>query len=136
MKQMILIMLALLMDFAVPAMAQNKIDALVDNYSAVSTSKFTSAVERNPKTRAVVKVVKVLELSHANVRPFVEAFKAEASRGDFSEHKDGDTLVMTLACRGAKQNRIYMLTAADYYKYEGIRYEHTSCNITIIVKYK
>ena len=124
------------MIFAVPALAQNKIDNLVDNYSSISTSKYTSAVERNPKTRAVMKVVKVLELSYANIQPFVEAFKAEANHGDFCERKDGDALILTLACRGAKNNRIYMLKADDYYRYGGRHANRTACNITIIVKYK
>ena len=136
MKQTILTLLVLLIGFTAPALAQNKIDNLVDHYSAVSTSKYTSAVERNPKTRAVVKVVKILELSYVNIQPFVDAFKAEANRGDFSEHKDGDALIMTLACRGAKSNRIYMLKADDYYRYGGRYNNRTNCNITIIVKYK
>ncbi len=136
MKQTILALLMLLMGFTVPAWAQNKIDTLVDYYSATSTSKYTSAVERNPKTRAVVKVVKILELSYVNILPFVDAFKAEANQGDFSERKDGDALIITLACRGTKSNRIYMLKAEDYYQYGGRSNNRTNCNITIIVKYK
>lgn len=130
------LLLVIWMSIAAPALAQNKIDNLVDNYSAISTSKYTSAVERNPKTRAVVKVVKVLELSYTNIQPFVEAFRAEANHDDFCERKDGDALILTLACRGTKNNRIYMLKADDYYRYGGRHANRTACTITIIVKYK
>ena len=35
------------------AVAQNSIDRMMDNYSSRGTSRFTSAVEREPKTRKV-----------------------------------------------------------------------------------
>ncbi len=131
MKQRLIILLVFLLCTKLTTWAQNRIDNLVDRYSAVSTSKYTSAIERNPKTHAVVKVVKVLELSYTNVSKFVEAFRQEAHSGDFSERKNGDNLIMTLTSRGASCNRIYMLKADDYYTDH-----HTHCNITIIVKYK
>ena len=41
--------------------AQNSIDKAVDEYSSIGKSTFTSAVERDPKTRKVLKVVKILQ---------------------------------------------------------------------------
>lgn len=135
MKQRIIILLAVIIHFAT-AMAQNRIDDLVDRYSAVSTSKYTSAVERNPKTRTVVKVVKVLEFNYGSVKPWVDAFREEAKQGNFSERKENDDLIMTLTTREANRNRIYMLKVDDFYAYNTIRYNHLHCNVTIIVKYK
>ena len=50
------------------AMAQNSIDRQVERYSAIGQSRFTSAVERDPRTRRVQKVVKVLELYDKGVK--------------------------------------------------------------------
>lgn len=136
MKHRILILLMVLMDATASLMAQNRIDKLVDNYSTNTTSKYTSAVERNPKNRAVVKVVKVLEISYADITPFAKAFKQEAESGDFTERKDGNTLIMMLTSRGTTQNRIYMLKADNYYREHGGHNTHAKCNITTIIKYK
>ena len=57
----------LLVVAAACAVAQNSIDRMMDNYSSRGTSRFTSAVEREPKTRKVLKVVNVLELRHDGV---------------------------------------------------------------------
>lgn len=135
MKTKYIIAIFMLTLFCSVAQAQNRIDALVDRYSSSTSSKFTSAVERNPKTRNIVKVVKVLELNYANILPFVEAFRYESKQGDYSERKDGSTLIMTLTMSGRTQNRIYMLKASDYYS-GGSRNRITDCNITIIVKNK
>lgn len=128
-------MVLLLTTFAA-ATAQNSIDNLVDKYSTTGSSKFTSAVERNPKTRAVVKVVKVLEISGwLDIRPFINAFKNEARTGDFTERHDDDDLVMMLTTKSDSRNRIYMLKAqGGYTGSKGRRYEYTK--ITIIVKYR
>ena len=136
MKQKIFILIAFLSLCVCHINAQNKIDKLVDNYSAHTTSKYTSAVERNPKTRAIVKVVKVLELNYCNIQPFVNAFREEAKNGDFSEHKTDKDLTMTLTSRGATKNRIYMLKAKDYYANSGYTSRLSNCCITIIVKFK
>lgn len=135
MKRIIIILLAVVIHFAT-AMAQNSIDDLVDKYSAISKSKYTSAVERNPRTRAVVKVVKVLEFEYGSVKPLVDAFRQESRQGNFSERKEGDDLIMTLTTREPARNRIYMLKVDDFYAYSTVRYNHLHCNVTIIVKYK
>ncbi len=132
----ILLLLALL-TATLSTKAQNQIDNLINTFSAVSSSKYTSAVERNPKTRAIVKVVKMLEMEYANVKPIVEAFRNESSQGSFSEHKEGAALIMTLGISGAKQNRVYMLRIPEYYsnscRYGGYK---TACTVTVIVKNK
>ncbi len=136
MKQRIFIILVVAMSFSATVMAQNSIDNLVNRYSANSTSKYTSAVKRNAKTRAVEKVVKVLEFNYGSVKSFVDAFKQEAKQGDFSEQKEGDDLIMSLTVRESNRNRIYMLKVDDFYAYNTIRYNHLHCCVTTIVKYK
>ena len=42
------------------AAAQNRIDGMMENYSSHGMSKYTSAVERDPQTRKVRRVVNVL----------------------------------------------------------------------------
>ena len=44
----------LLTSLITAAVAQNSIDGLIDNYSSVGMSKFTSAVERDPRTHKVL----------------------------------------------------------------------------------
>ena len=118
------------------AKAQNKIDDLVNHFSSYTTSKYTSAVERNPKTREVVKVVKILEMNYCDATPFVNAFKRDTSSGELSESRSGNDLVMTRTVQGKKQNRIYMLKADGYYNKYGLTKARSHCMITIIIKYK
>lgn len=118
------------------ASAQSKIDDLVDRYSTSTTSKYTSAVERNPKTREVVKVVKILEMNYCNVATFVNAFKNDDSNSDLSESRSNNDLVMTRTMRVKKQNRIYMLKADGYYNKYGPTKIKSHCTVTIIIKYK
>lgn len=112
------------------AWAQNSIDALVEQYSTVGSSTFTSAVERDPKTRKVMKVVKVLEMSGVNYKKFISAFKKEASKGDFREKREEDSTTMILTTQNAKAHRIYML------KHDNINNAYSEMKITIIIKYK
>lgn len=140
MKHKVMMLLAILFSFTATAMAQNSIDDLVNRYSSYNTSKYTSAVERNPKTRAIVKVVKILEMKYpSNIQKIIESFKDEARHGDFSERKADNDLIMTLTQRGTTQNRIYMLKAENYYRDNGHPYPYkyySNCSVTIIVKYK
>lgn len=132
MKQRFLLFIAFWTMVLSTAMAQNKIDDLVDHYSTSTSSKYTSAVERNPQTREVIKVVKVLEMNYCDINPFVYAFKKDTSSGELSESRSGNDLVLTRTMQGKKQNRIYMLKADGYYK-NRIR---PHCIITVIIKYK
>ena len=47
--------------FPLFATAQNSIDKLVDELSTTGNADFTSIVQRNPKTKAIEKVVKSLK---------------------------------------------------------------------------
>ena len=94
---------------AASALGQNSIDRLVEDCSSVGRSKFTSAVERDPKTRKIQKVVKVLELSDADAGSFSAAFKREKGTGDFIEKRTENGITMVLTVRGKGQNRVYAL---------------------------
>ena len=136
MKQRILLFMVLLAMVASTARAQSKIDDLVDHFSTSTASKYTSAVERNPKTREAVKVVKILEMNYCDATPFVNAFKKDTSNGELSETRSGNDLVMTRTMQGKKQNRIYMLKADGYYNKYGLTKTRLHCTITVIIKYK
>ena len=120
---------------AASAFGQNSIDRLVENHSSVGRSKFTSAVERDPKTRKIQRVVKVLELSDADVSRFVDAFRREAATGDFTERRTDSGLTLVLTVRGKGQNRVYMMKCTGPYAYgrKATRYSFTK--VTVIVKY-
>lgn len=136
MRHRFMLTIVMLIMASVLAKAQNKIDDVVDRYSTSSSSKYTSAVERNPKTRSVVKVVKILEMSYCDITPFVNAFRTDEDGGDLSESRSGNDLVMTRTVKGRKQNRIYMLKADGYYNKYASSKMRVHCTVTIIVKYK
>lgn len=119
--------------FSVCGVAQNSIDNLVDKYSSVGRSKFTSAVERDPNTRKVQKVVKVLELYENGIKKLINAFRWEASTGNFSEKREKDGLTLVLTIQKGKQNRVYMLRGYGGYGGEN---SYDRCKVTVIVKYK
>ena len=60
MKYQFIVWLGLSLLLSIPLRAQNSIDRMVEEYSAIGGSKFTSAVERDPNTSRVKKVVKRL----------------------------------------------------------------------------
>lgn len=117
--------------FAVAAQAQNSIDNLVDDFSTLGSSKFTSVVERNPKTRQVVKVVKVLEVPGIQVGKLRNAFLKEKNTGNFSYSKDGHEETMTLTTETRKKVRIYMLRT----QMAG-QYAYSSAKVTLIARYR
>lgn len=93
------------------ASAQNRIDRFVDNESTIGRSKFTSVVERDPKTHEVVRVVKVRELTRGiDINACQGTFEAESKTGRFSHNIDAnDQHTLLLAVEGDRQDRIYML---------------------------
>ena len=104
------VMLVLLCSFvASTAGAQNRIDELVDNFSTVGSAKFTSVVDRDPKTRRIQKVVKKLEIRGPQAGKFRDAFRRESTTGSFTQQQDGDTETLTLTCESPRKLRIYML---------------------------
>ena len=112
------------------AAAQNSIDQMVDEFSTLGGAKFTSVVQRNPKTRAIEKVVKKLELGSVNSKKFINAFKNEAKRNKTTTTTRSDGEVTTIiTTSNQKTNRIYMI------KYDEEEY-YPDVSITIIVKVK
>lgn len=95
--------------FSLAGQAQNSIDRLVEKHSTTGESVFTSAIEREPASQKVIKVVKTLKSNNMNADPFIEAFEKEAQHTIFklTHSKDKTTLVLTTE---SKDNvRIYML---------------------------
>lgn len=114
---------------AVTMQAQNSIDRMVDNYSSVGGSTFTSAVQRNPKTRRVEKVVKRLEADNNQSHNLVSTFLQEAKKhSNTTTRKSDGQVTIILTEETAKANRIYMI------KYD----EKTRLNVvvTIIISMK
>lgn len=120
------------------ATAQNKIDRMVEQYSAVGNSKFTSAVERNPRTRRVEKIVKVLEVSGDLAKEFYYEFLKELETNGINKLavKDGKTTV-AFTREDQKSNRVYMLKVDGPPILGGLKYAHwPDVKVTIIVRIK
>ena len=64
MKYQFIVWLGLSLLLSIPLRAQNSIDRMVEEYSAIGGSKFTSAVERDPNTRRVKKATRVYLLKY------------------------------------------------------------------------
>ena len=109
--------------------AQNTIDRLVDQYSAVGNSKYTSVVQRNPETGKVIRVVKTLYLPHQSVAKFKNAFQNEANTGDNYTETNGNTVTSTLIVNKQQNTRVYTL------RYNKNREPNTRAQTTIIIKY-
>lgn len=110
--------------------AQNSIDKAVDEYSSIGKSTFTSAVERDPKTRKVLKVVKILQPTDMSINKLRKAFLQEQENGQFSIMVNGEEETMTLTVENEKENRVYMM------KYANHRSSFTNGKVTIIIIYK
>ncbi len=129
MKQKIIMALLGWVMMSMPILAQNSIDRLVDKFSSVGSSTFTSAVERDPKTRKVVKVVKTLELEGDHVKQIWKAFEAEARNGNMQNHVKNGVRTMILTVKKSGRNRIYML------KQKADMSGYPEAKVTIIIKY-
>ena len=110
--------------------AQNSIDKAVDEYSSIGKSTFTSAVERDPKTRKVLKVVKILQPTDMTINKLRKAFLQEQENGQFSIMVNGEEETMTLTVENEKENRVYMM------KFVNHRSSFTNGKVTIIIRYK
>ena len=87
MRKRIYIALCLLC-FSAWLRAQNSIDEVVDNFSTVGSSTYTSAIERDPQTHKVVRVVKTLETRGQVVSDLIRAFQKERETGTFSREEE------------------------------------------------
>lgn len=135
MTRRLIITIVLAMTAFAAATAQNSIDELVDRVKVTGNFKYTSAVERGPKTHAVERVVKVLEAQGIlNAEPFINAFKSEAKTGNYSESTSGREFVQTLVVRDRGRNRIYMLKATINKTPSQKHFDYAK--ITIIIKYR
>lgn len=110
--------------------AQNAIDKAVDEYSSIGKSTFTSAVERDPNTRKVLKVVKVLQPTDITINRLRRAFLEEQKNGQFSLVTNEEEETMTLTVENEKENRVYMMQ----YTRRGASF--TNGKVTIIIRYK
>ena len=110
--------------------APNAIDKAVDEYSSIGKSTFTSAVERDPKTRKVLKVVKVLQPTDLTINKLRRAFLDEQENGQFSIMTNDEEETMTLTTENEKENRVYMM------QYVNRRASFTDGKVTIIIRYK
>ena len=125
---------------AASALGQNSIDRLVEDCSSVGRSKFTSVVERDPNTRKIQKVVKVLELSDADAGSFSAAFKRAAFKrekgtGDFIEKRTENGITMVLTVRGKGQNRVYALRCDGPCSSRKAGTRYRLVKVTVIVSY-
>ena len=127
MRKRIYIALCLLC-FSAWLRAQNSIDEVVDNFSTVGSSTYTSAIERDPQTRKVVRVVKTLETRGQVVSDLIRAFQKERETGTFSRKEENEEVTMILATENEGGNRVYML------QYNGKGYHRGKA--TIIIKPK
>ena len=114
------------------AWAQNRIDKAVEQHSTLGSSRFTSAVERDPKTRAVQKVVKVLETRHGSklVSLFKEEMRSDKYEKSVRTNDSNDRQMLVLTCGSEQQTRIYMLDYAPSAHGNG------NVKVTIIIKNK
>lgn len=110
--------------------AQNAIDKAVEEYSSIGKSTFTSAVERDPNTRKVLKVVKVLQPTDITINRLRRAFLEEQKNGQFSLVTNEEEETMTLTVENEKENRVYMMQ----YTRRGASF--TNGKVTIIIRYK
>ena len=122
------ISLLLVLFTAATATAQNKIDKQMEQISTVGSATFTSAVERDPATRQVLKVVKVLKIKGNAADKLYKAFKEERDSGSFTEQKTEQERTLTLTCETEDQVRIYMLRLTGRYYYDA--------QCTVIIKNK
>lgn len=131
----IIITAVILVTSMVNVAAQNRIDEMIENYSSRGTSRFTSAVERDPKTRKVLKVVNVLELNQMGINEFINVFRGESKKGNFTEKRTEGSLALMLTVRGERQNRIYMMHCTDPYTPYRKNTHYGQAKITVIIKY-
>lgn len=129
MRNTIIAIVLTLMMGAAEASAQNRIDKMLEHISGSGINTFTSVVERDPSTRKVTKVVKMLKTTSMNVEVFRDAFKAEAHTGTFQEILSGNQVTMVLTVVQKNTTRVYMLT---YDK----RMKGFDASVTAIVKFK
>lgn len=123
MRQVVMFLLAVL--FSLHAGAQNAVDRMVENFSTIGEARFTSAIERNPQTREVVKVVKTLRLESPGDRKLRNGFLQEAKNHDSNTTLANGRNTVIFSEETRQSDRVYMLKYNDDY-----------AEATIIVNFK
>lgn len=136
MKRRIVIIAVFLICFMTNVLAQNSIDKLVEEYSAVGTNSYTSVVERDPNTLKVGKVINVLKLSFVDAGKFISAFKRESRTGNFTEKYSPYSYKMVLTVGKQNQNRIYVLVCSDPYRPGRSNTKFEEVKVTIVINYR
>ncbi|WP_288318753.1 DUF5024 domain-containing protein [Xylanibacter caecicola] len=109
MKNRLFVFISLLLCNCAAMTAQNKIDALVETCSSTGNTSFTSVVERDPATRKVKKVVKMLSITNNDVPKFRSAFESESGTGQYIVNSNNDSNSYMLITGDRHKTRIYML---------------------------
>ncbi len=109
MKNRLFVFISLLLCNSAAMTAQNKIDALVETCSSTGNTSFTSVVERDPATRKVKKVVKMLSITNNDVPKFRSAFESESGTGQYIVNSNNDSNSYMLITGNRHKTRIYML---------------------------
>ena len=107
------------------AMAQNAVDRMVENFSTIGEARFTSAIERNPQTREVVKVVKTLRVGSPNDRTLRKGFLNESKLHDSTTSVSNGHKSVIFSEETNDAARVYML-----------KYDDDYAEVTIIVNRK
>ena len=118
-----MLMLAVL--FSLHAGAQNAVDRMVEDFATVGEARFTSAIERNPQTREVVKVVKTLRLGEVNHHKLRNGFLQEAKNHDSNTTVANGRNTVIFSEETRQSARVYML-----------KYNDDHAEATIIVNFK
>lgn len=96
------------------AMAQKHIEDLVNRISIAGAFQFTSTLERDPRTRKVVKKVKRLEVTgqHASYQyQFRKVFEKDAEQADHvTTHEDFGEFIQVLVFNTPEARKVYRLT--------------------------
>lgn len=125
----IIITLVLAIAALAPASAQNTIDEIVDKFSAIGDCRLTSVVSRNPKTRSVEKVIKVLTINGKNAKKMIDIFRKEQDKNTYIKRTENANDDIVLVRKNSKDDRIYMLHSEDSNHYP-------TAKVTIIIKMK
>lgn len=123
MRQIVMILLTAML--SLNAMAQNAVDRMVEEFSSVGQARFTSAIERNPQTREVVKVVKTLRVGSPNDRKLRKGFLNESKRHDSTTSVNNGHKSVIFSEETNDAARVYML-----------KYDDDYAEVTIIVNRK
>lgn len=90
--------------------------------------EITSAVERDPNTSRVKKVVKRLVVNGVNAQRFIHGFKREAQRHRHTvTNRKNDETTITMVADDKKATRVYLL------KYDDRAYHFSDATITIVI---